>query len=610
MSQKHTPRATNATRTEEEIRKEKIRAFRRKRIQPQSSFSSLKRTLRKSPETLYHPRELWKATPSVMKLPAFLAIFILVVCFSIVSSMAAPIEDAFPLPQRNGNSDDWFESSLRGSSTALSAVISGRKDTLKFPFGCVSNQQCIMDSVKAMDGGLIDAPLPYCWVNGECRGERQLVMHISSSEEKNGTSSTPYPVFHQGEEMCVTIIFNPSLVLFDDLWNVGEEEEEDVVSQQQQRLLLFQSLPLRITLDRMWMCSSKKKVRDLHSSSMEKHEETTDSIVPELMTMLAAYGGRDSVRETEEEKDVVPHTYIRHHDQSQWETGCLTNHPSIRKWLVYGGESTNVHLSRSVSGLSSKICFPAKALGLPDVPCFIDAEVSVQIQRKLPDQDLTPYEEVIRAFALDPSGKTLPPLTKDGGEEPKESDDPSPPVLVRKHEECTSVEERPKRRHGNRDHKVHKRVENQCKDVVVEEESRKRTNDVDDPFGVPATKITVTSSDTLTPHPETSRVSRGALAGRDSETTTTTTIPRARTVGYYYYYDPEARGYYYYHPHVHCDWDLTFNQGAGICEPPGRLHSDTTHIFVIVLATLGIGIGLVFFVMDWKSRVLFVRDGL
>jgi hypothetical protein len=82
---------------------------------------------------------------------------------------------------------------------------------------------------------------------------------------------------------------------------------------------------------------------------------------------------------------------------------------------------------------------------------------------------------------------------------------------------------------------------------------------------------------------------------------------RAKTVGYYYYYDPGANGYYYYHPHVHCDWDLTFNQGAGICEVPGRLHSDRTHVFVIVLATLGIGIGLVFFVMDWKSRVLFVR---
>jgi len=647
MKQKHILRATNTNTEEERKRKENIKALkkiRRRRGGPSASIYHFQRTLHRNPGLLLHPQELWQAIPHIMKWPLFWVIFLLTLCYSIVTSVAVPINSAHL--SMNRRSDDWFKSSLRGYSPGVSPNFSDRKKgSTAFPYGCVSNQQCIVASTKAMYEGWIDAALPYCWVNGECRGERQVVMQLSGKNVSE-SSLTPYPVFHQGEEMCVTIMFNPSLVLFDDLWNIpkeedlGKEEEEmDQVTQQQERLVLFQTLPLRITLERMWMCSSKKKIRALRTEST-RNAYKTESIMPDLMNVLTSYG-----KETEEEKDVVPHTYIRHHDPSEWETGCLTNHPAVRKQLIYNLEDGSTKkkqegvLSGSASGLSSKICFSAKALGPPDVPCFVDAEVSVRVQRKTQDQDLTPYEAIIRSFGLDPQGKTLPSLfvKKDleeneasgKGKEKASEKGKKEKGKEEEHEEVCEKHSRneevyKKRRHGNREYKIQKEVGKGCaeekheeregskkKGEITETERRKEKNKM---FGVPFTLITVTSADTLTPHPETSRVTRAIdiLEGdedskKHEEMEQYEPPPRAKTVGYYYYYDPVANGYYYYHPHVHCDWDLTFNQGAGICEVPGRLHSDRTHVFVIVLSTLGIGIGLVFFVMDWKSRVLFVR---
>jgi hypothetical protein len=82
------------------------------------------------------------------------------------------------------------------------------------------------------------------------------------------------------------------------------------------------------------------------------------------------------------------------------------------------------------------------------------------------------------------------------------------------------------------------------------------------------------------------------------------------TLKHYIYYNDEEDYYYYYghpyyHPHIHCKWSLEFVSGAGICESPHIIHEDSFHAFVIFLATVGIGVGVVFFIVDWKSRALF-----
>jgi hypothetical protein len=273
------------------------------------------------------------------------------------------------------------------------------------------------------------------------------------------------------------------------------------------------------------------------------------------------------------------------------------------------------------------------------------------MEPKSPDQDLSPYEAIIRSFGLDPEGKTLPPL----GSKPKTKSKPKakPKPATGKHEEkhvvgeeekCEEKATHPKRRHGNRDHKIHKNAEKKCtknkntntnmngeveKNVVEKKDKRATHPFAKGMFGIPFTLITVTSSDTLTPHPKTSRVTRSMetrMEGYQAEgendvyldpmeaplddSMDDDPLDRAKAVGYYYYYDPDSNGYYYYHPHVHCDWDLTFDQGAGICEIPGAHISDEWHVITIIFSTIGIGFGIALFAMDWQSRVLFARGGI
>lgn len=560
-----------------------------------------KRIKHSNPETIYNPEEVMRSIPTAFKTPVCFMIFFLLIML-LISSMSSSTVSASP--QRSVGQDNWFDAMNEG-------LPEGDESTMEFPFGCNSNQQCIMDSVDMMDQGWMDSPLPYCWKNGECRGERQLVMQLNSPVEDNTTVATnkyytaPYPVFHEGEEMCVTIMFNPSLVLIDDLWPDGQEEDQ--ASLQQERLLLFQSIPLRITLQRMWMCSSRKNLR----KNTPNTNTPVGSMFPNLIGAFSSLSGQS------DQQDVVPHTYIRHYDQSNKETGCLTDSHYVRKHLIYGTRTTDEISANegvlywSKSGLSSKICFPAKVLGPPDVPCFIDAEVSIELQPKELNQDFEPYAPLIESFGVDPTGKALPFYTPEQEDREMQCGSTMTKVKEAKHT---------KRTHGNRDHKIGKHDEQKggyCKTKGQPKNSK------DWDSNTPRSFMTVTSSDTLSPHPTTRKtpvmidrqeqdedVVQGKIYQREMQHEDhVQNHPRARTVGYYYYYDPEAKGYYYYHPHVHCGWNLKFNRGAGICEVPGRLHSDVTHVAIIVLATIGIGVGLIYFIMDWKSRVLFIRGG-
>jgi hypothetical protein len=275
------------------------------RISAKSSSERARRTKRvrrrKAPETIYNPDEVMRTITRTIKTRLFFAIAAMAFVLLIVSTAATSVVPNPEVIPSGLSQDNWFD------DTDARLLNRGKSTMGRFPFGCVSNQQCIMDSMAMMDKGLMNAPLPYCWKNGECRGERQLVMQLSVPSDTRGNKSalaavphqaTPFPVFHQGEEMCVTIMFNPSLVLLDDLWPSGNEDEgmRDEASLQQERLLLFQSIPLRITLSRMWMCSSRKNLRLRPNTAATP----MGSMLPNLVDAFSSRNERD-----EQQQDVV-----------------------------------------------------------------------------------------------------------------------------------------------------------------------------------------------------------------------------------------------------------------------------------------------------------------
>ncbi len=480
---------------------------------------------------------------ALLRSPTFLFVTTLLFLFAINTATANT--------ERVVLENNWFD-----------AIPSVESETV-FPFHCTSNQQCIQDSIEAMDKGLLDEPLPFCWLNHECQGERQFALSLGNTS--NDVSSA-YPVFHQGDIMCATALFNPSLVLIDQLWPPDQDESHDMTLQQK-RLVLFQTIPMKITIEELWMCSSKENART------PKHKKGTDKF-----QILGNGENRPVARE-----DVVPHTFIQHYDAGLPEsTGCKSQDPSIRKRLMYRADQKNsgAKVYPSSSGLSAKVCFEAHVLGLPDVPCLVDAKVSIQLQRKTEDQDLSMYVNLLEAFGLNATCTTSIPRAKE---------DKDAGCVAESHTESTK---KGKRKHGNRNRNTQE-PKLSCPTFTPEEER------------LCSTSARVTSSETLAPHVPTAKTTTlrepGTGVVRVDEGVST------RTVGYYYYYDPEFHGYYYHHPHVHCDWDLTFDDGAGICEVPGKIDEDTFHVFTIVLAGFGFAAGLVFYAFDWKSRALFVH---
>ncbi len=492
---------------------------------------------------------------------------------------------------------------------------------------CLSNQQCLMDSTDAYDNGYSDEIRPFCWPNRRCNTQRQLVMTITKQEGSNGEDArgmvtfsketetnqhrsvvdhpdpSPYPVFHEGDVMCVTVMINPSLVLVDSLWD-DEQKEKSRVTAQQNRLVLFQSIPLRFSVDLLWMCSSDK------NENPRAHADKVTGAFPHFEKSPPTIDWSTRRKEKEAQEDVMPHSFVQHFDgERPRSTGCFSKHSSLRKELVYDAQNpqnkNKVDVYPSESGLTTKLCFPASVLGPPDVPSLVHAQILVQVERKDSEQDLGPYAKLIQSFGIDDKS-----VDKHEEEENK---------TKRHSEKCIPVEDETNkeptkhlRSHGNRGaHKKNKRNEMEAP-LCKEPSSSPRASDSRN-----VALITVTSADTLSPGPAVTRGKKQTVAegqGKQveyelhhEEEEVQTAHSRARTVGYYYYYDPYYGGYYYYHPHVHCDWDLEFHHGAGICEIPGRLHENSLHVFVLIFAPIGFAAGLVFFALDWKSRVLFTH---
>ena len=182
-----------------------------------------------------------------------------------------------------------------------------------FPRGCLSNQQCLMDSLARGRSTRGEEPmaLPFCWPDGMCRGERSLVLTISSAPKSNASigeaMGKPFPVFHDGETMCVTAMFNPSVVLLDELWTEEEELREE--EEQQRRLLAFQSFPLRVDLEDMWMCSSKRNYQK-PTDDTSRRASTTETSIAQLVNTAMSVASYASPMD-ERDRDVVPHTFIR-----------------------------------------------------------------------------------------------------------------------------------------------------------------------------------------------------------------------------------------------------------------------------------------------------------
>lgn len=418
---------------------------------------------------------------------------------------------------------------------------------------CVADTQCRHSATES--------PHPFCWKDGQCEKVHQLVLFSYRSEDgipKIPEKDSLEPVFAEGEEMCVTVMVSPDIGYVDRVWNMTSEKDtqHEVV---QERLVLFEKIPLRVTIDTLTMCSSLKP-----KSTWDPYDF-----------------------------DTIGNSYIQAYRADHPDTtGCRTNHPkTIRSVTVYDRNRPHSDLQpthyESESGLSDRICFLPRAIGDPSVPVYIQAEVSIRIKGM---QVGAVFYPMVRSFGLDPFQMH---------EEEEE---------LGMEKICSSVEPKPKkskkiRSHGNRN----TQDDNEKPHCVERKKQSSR----------PASLFTVTSSDILLGNKPFQYVDKSVgaeepvyepsgddlitLGGEEGQD------DYSKLVGYYYYYDP-VHGYYYYHPRITCNWDLEFDQGAGICEVPGAKITDAGHILMIVVVIIGFVVGSIFFFfVDWKSRVLFNR---
>ena len=457
---------------------------------------------------------------------------------------------------------------------------------------CYSDNQCIYLSNEYADEGILDFPSPYCWLDHKCRGEKQFVVTLNRQNET--AQIEPYPTFVNKETMCVTIMINPFIVLFDNLWEaklarendstlVETKNEFDIISSQQNRIEMFDLIPFMIQIERISICSSDKNQNNefLHkpSNSVARVGDFDKNAVNSIVK--------------QSKYEYIPHSFIKHYNPSNAASGCSSEHSSIRKKMIYHHqqEKTNkknkVTFYPSSSGMSKKVCFEVEPIGPPEVPCLVEIQAILALKEKKPNQDLSPYINLINSYGLNINNGVLP------HNESK---------LKNQKITKTNVQECKKKKHISTRHK-HKHDVN---GISQKECTTKEINVTTYEFKqVSYVNVTITSADALNNHPKTSLELDSSISKRKKNKKNKKKTVVQKGIGYYYYYDPLADGYYYYHPHVHCGFDYEFNNVSKSCRYTFYAHNKLVHEEIIVLAVIGIIVGIIFFVIDYKSKALY-----
>jgi hypothetical protein len=420
---------------------------------------------------------------------------------------------------------------------------------------CTSNQDCIyLANQNARYGDW------FCWKDHTCNPYPQLVMVYTSKEPpgKNGENGngkkSPYPVFTNGQEMCVTVMIDPSIVYTDRLW-----ETLPTTINRTQRLDTLKELPLKLDIKTLRMCTSTVE------KNLEEDDDTQDE------NGQVAY---------------VRNTHVRHFDVSEPEsTGCNSieggnvvvetlydRNKALKGTVADEGRGKEVAtLGHSDNALSSTVCFHTKVLGPSHLPTYVEARVGItRIGGK--KKATVENARILKSLGLSsPSSRVGVTVT---------SSDSMAATTRWRERMLADVDKRQVSDHYNT--MLGQNRERDLTPQEMEDADCDGNSDysLDHDFG-------------LGPE-EHQRYNDYCLSLKQ------------RHSGYYYYGDDDSY-YYYYHPHVVCDHDLEFRGTAGVCEQEGSLKGETgLHVFILFINN-AVGIAFIIaFCFDYRSGVLFL----
>lgn len=478
-------------------------------------------------------------------------------------------------------------------------------------YRCNSNEQC-------------EEEYPFCWTDGKCRSIKQVIMSIKKVEAKK--SPTHSFKLIQDERICITGILNPMAFTLPEF--SGGKDFSTLISE-------YTNLPLKMFIYDLRICSS-----DFNDRMFPSHDTNNGSYIPK--------------------------TYIKSYDPSKhFSTGCFSNEAKgfyqysfishkdkkgkhLRKIQlsdkVYGIVDDRDKISFSSENVATSSCFNVKPVGPEESPVLIQASIVISLDPSFNNSHVKHNDNFTLTY-LNSFGNfnSFQPREMDTYQKNHEylhecltSYQPKGILNILKNNEDNGGKdtvEQKNQRLKHRHRKMRFKIQDDNKEPHSPYSKEKETyeNQCNIDFNMMDTNskiITITSEDivpssvidnknvnneknfnyeAMQTQNENQQPNNYQQSGEENDQGI---LGKLKHYYHYYYYDDDNEYYYYYyhpyyHPHIHCKWDLKFRSGAGICESPNIIHEDSFHVFVIILSTIGIAIGIVFFIIDWKSRALF-----
>jgi len=473
---------------------------------------------------------------------------------------------------------------------------------------CTSNKECSGEK-------------GFCWSDGKCREIRQVIMSLKMSDARK--TATHSLRLMEGDRICVTAMLNPMALALDEF--SGGREVSSIITE-------YGNLPLQMFLYDLRLCSS-----DVNT----EYSGIVDSWIPK--TYLKTYDPRNHFSTgcfTPKAPGLSQHVVISHKESK----GKHKKSVQLSK-MVHGVVDERDEVSFSSENVAASACFDVHPVGPKDAPALVQASVvvvldpaynvsyykthggaggftSLYIQSFGDFGDLVDHDDQVMAKRHDDLHTCLTSSSTVVKEDDSSSEESLYKTLTNK-EKNKRLEHRHRRKRF--DEEKGEEVSGRKDDGVKREGVEKESCGVQFNRAVGNAKVITVTSEDIVP----SSVVGNQQKLRDGDTFNYESMqtPEVGTAGeeevtggggifdtlkhYYYYHGDDEDGYYYYyghpyyHPHIHCKWSLEFTSGAGICESPHIIHEDSVHATVLVLAPMGIGIGIVFFIIDWKSRALF-----
>jgi hypothetical protein len=462
----------------------------------------------------------------------------------------------------------------------------------------------------------VDCNEKFCWTDGKCRDLRQVIMSLKKSEAKK--VATHSLRLMDGDRICVTAMLNPLALVLDEFSGTTGTMGPMGITE-------YGNLPLQMFLYDLRICSSDYSDNHLEEDWIPK-------------THLRPYDSQHHFSTgcfTKNAQGLYQHVIISHREALNSENREHMKSVQLSN-MVHGVVDERDQVSFSSENVAASACFNVRPVGHEDAPVLIQASVVIMLDPSYNTSSNTKEGSFTSMYIK--SFGDFGDVMEDKDEEATKHGDlhtclTNSGSSIRKggyrENKLTSEEKNARLKHRHRRERF-KEFREGDKNAEEEKEEKESCGTTFNRVVSNARVVTVTSED-IVPSGRVNKSQRGA--DFDYESMQTPPIGDEGGGGgwgegeegeegedgglwgslkhYYYYGGDDGDGYYYYyghpyyHPHIHCKWSLKFRSGAGICESPHIIYPNTFHGMVIVLATLGIGVGIVCFIMDWQSRALF-----